>query len=44
LRFFIVHNGCNHTPKPTYSALLDKMLGLIDILALKAPFYFVADA
>src|ERR1700681_93991 len=24
--------------------LLDKMLGLIDILALKAPFYFVADA
>jgi hypothetical protein len=24
--------------------LLDKMLGLLDILALKAPFYFVADA
>jgi hypothetical protein len=24
--------------------LLDKMLGLIDIVALKAPFYFVADA
>src|ERR1700704_6327294 len=24
--------------------LLDKMLGLIDILALRAPFYFVADA
>jgi hypothetical protein len=24
--------------------LLDKMLGLLDILAIKAPFYFVADA
>ena len=24
--------------------LLDKMLGLLDILAIKVPFYFVADA
>src|ERR1700691_6819623 len=37
-----IHEGlvCNRDKR----TLLDKMLGLLDILAIKAPFYFVADA
>src|SRR6202051_3914016 len=38
-----IHEGLvwSHRDQRT---LLDKMLGLLDILAIKAPFYFVADA
>ena len=38
-----IHEGLVWSNRDTRT-LLDKMLGLLDILALEAPFYFVADA